>query len=267
MPKVKVNGINMYYEVSGKGMPLVMIQGLAGNHQAWFLQTPVFRKYYRVVIFDNRGIGKTDQSSKPYTIRTMAEDVIGLMDYLAIDKAHILGLSLGGLVAQEIAISYPERVIKLILGSTFAGIEINDNPEMIKALGVSEVTTDVDVKSTDFRKLMSFMVSSAFNRRLFRMVQLPLSKLGMRSINASGYLMQMAAITGYTTLDRLHQINAPTLVITGTGDRLVPPGMSDLISSMIPNARLVKVKGGSHAFFMEMRGRFNKEVLNFLGNG
>jgi pimeloyl-ACP methyl ester carboxylesterase len=170
-------------------------------------------------------------------------------------------------VAQEIAISYPERVIKLVLGSTFAGIEINDNPEMMKAFGTRESNTDVDVKSIDFRKLMNFMVSSAFNKRLYRMVQLPLSKLFMRSINASGYLEQMAVVTSYTTLDRLHLIKAPTLVITGTGDRLVSPSMSDLLASRIPNARLVKVKGGAHAFFMEMRGRFNKEVLDFLRSG
>ncbi len=267
MPKAPVNGVNMYYEVHGKGVPLVMIQGFGGNHQAWFFQTPVFQKYYRVIIFDNRGIGKTDKSSEPYTIRTMAEDVIGLMDYLGIDKAHVLGLSMGGLVAQEIAISYPERVIKLVLGSTFAGSEINDNPEMMKAFGIREGTTDVDVKSIDFRKLMNFMVSSAFNKRLYRMVQLPLLKLSMRSINPSGYLEQMAVVTSYTTLDRLHQIKAPTLVITGAGDRLVSPSMSDLIASKIPNARLVKVKGGSHAFFMEMRGKFNKEVLGFLMGG
>jgi len=268
VPKATINGINMYYEVHGKGVPLVMIQGFAGNHQAWFFQTPVFKKYYKVIIFDNRGIGRTDKSSEPYTIETMAEDVIGLMDYLNIDKAHVLGLSLGGMVAQEIAISYPERVSKLVLGSTFAGREINDvHPEMMRALGIREGSTNIDVKSIDFRKLMNFMVSSAFNTRLFRMVLVPLSKRSMKSIDVNGYLEQMAAVAGYDTLDRLHLIKAPTLVITGTGDRIVSPGMSDLIASRIPNAKLVKIKGGSHAFFMEMRGRFNKEVLGFLMGG
>lgn len=89
MPKAAVNGINMYYEVHGKGVPLVMIQGFAENHQAWFFQTPVFKKYHRVIIFDNRYIGRTDKSSEAYTIKTMAEDVIGLMDYLNIDKSHL----------------------------------------------------------------------------------------------------------------------------------------------------------------------------------
>jgi pimeloyl-ACP methyl ester carboxylesterase len=268
MPKAPVNGISMYYEVQGKGVPLVMIQGFAGNHQAWFFQTPVFRKYYKVIVFDNRGVGKSGRAGESYTIRTMADDVIGLMDYLAIDKAHILGLSMGGLIAQEVAISYPERVIKLVLGSTFVDRQRNDvHPELMKALGVREGDTEVDIRRIDFRKLMNFMVSSAFNKILYRMVLVPLSRRSMKSIDASGYLEQMAAVTSYTTLDRLHLIKAPTLVITGTGDRLVSPSMSDLLASRIPNARLVKVKGGSHALFMEMRGRFNKEVLEFLRGG
>lgn len=268
VPKAKVNGINMYYKISGKGVPLVMIQGFAGNHQAWFFQTPVFKKYYKVIIFDNRGIGRTDKSSEPYTIRTMADDVIGLMDYLNIDKAHILGLSLGGMVAQEIALTYPERVRKLVLGSTFAGREIRDvNPDMLRAIGVKESSTGTDISSIDFQKLMGVMVSLAFNKRLYRMVLLPLAKYSLKSVKAVGYLGQMTSVEDYDTLDRLHLIQAPTLVITGTGDRIVSPGISDLIASKIPNAKLVKVKGGSHAFFMEMRGRFNKEVLNFLRNG
>lgn len=265
MPIAPVNGISMYYEIQGKGVPLVLIQGFAGNHQAWFFQTSVFKKYYKVITFDNRGIGKSGKSGKAYTIKTMADDVIGLMDSLHIDKAHILGLSLGGIVAQEIAISYPERVIKLILGSTFAGKEIEDaHPEMMEILGVQEGNTDVDMGNIDFRKLMNFMVSSAFNRWLFRMVLVPLSKYSMRSVDAEGALRQLQSVADYDTLDKLQLIKAPTLVLTGTGDRIVSPSKSDLIASKIANARLVKVKGGSHAFFMEMRGRFNKEVLDFL---
>ena len=266
MPKAAVNGINMYYQVHGKGVPLVMIQGFAGNHQAWFFQTPVFKKYYKVIIFDNRGIGRTEKSSEPYTIRTMAEDVIGLMDYLNIDKAHVLGLSLGGMVAQEVAISYPERVIKLVLGSTLAGSEGGSDvhPEMVKAFAIPKSPDSIDVRSIPIEKMMYKMISLAFNKRLWRMILLPLSKYSMKSINPEGHFKQMLAISSYSTLDRLHLIKATTLVITGTGDRIISPGASEVIASHIPNAKLVLVKGGSHAFFMEMRGRFNKEVLGFL---
>jgi pimeloyl-ACP methyl ester carboxylesterase len=268
MPKAPVNGINMYYQVHGDGEPLVMVQGFAGGHEAWFFQLRAFKKHYKVVIFDNRGITRSGGADQCYTIKTMAEDVVGLMDYLGIPKAHILGLSLGGIVAQEIAISYPERVMKLILGSTFAGSEGNDvHPEMVKAFATPEGAASIDFRSIPIEKVMYKMISLAFNKRLYRMILLPLSKRSTKSINPEGHFKQMAAVSDYTTLDRLHLIKAPTLVITGTGDRIISPGASEVIASRIPNAKLVLVKGGSHAFFMEMRGRFNKEVLEFLRGG
>jgi pimeloyl-ACP methyl ester carboxylesterase len=266
MPKTNVNGINIYYEGHGQGEPLVLIQGLGGGHASWFFQTRAFKKHYRVITFDNRGIGKTDKSSDAYTIKTMADDTIGLMDYLGVDKAHILGASLGGMVAQEIAIGYPQRVIKLVLVCTSAGErQVTDiHPQMLRAIGINEGSTEVDFRSADFVKLMSAIISLAFNKRLYRMLLLPISKVSMKSGRVAGHLEQMEAVMGHSTIDRLHLIEAPTLVITGTEDKIMSPHSSEMIASQIPNAKLVKVEGGSHAFFLEMRGRFNKEVLGFL---
>jgi 3-oxoadipate enol-lactonase len=268
MPKTIISGINMYYEVHGKGEPLVLIQGFGGGHQGWLFQVPAFSKHFLVVTFDNRGIGKTDRSKEPYTIKTMADDVIGLMDYLAVDKAHILGLSLGGMVAQEIAITYPHRVRKLVLASTFATGRMSDvNPESRRASGVQEGPSNAAMQNLEFDKLMKFMISSAFNRALYRIFFTLLLRIQRKSIDAEGYFEQMRAVSVYNTADRLHLIQAPTLVITGTGDRLVSSHDSDVIAARIPNAKLVKVDGGSHAFFMEMRDRFNEEVLAFLTSG
>lgn len=268
MPKTIISGINMYYEVRGKGEPLVLIQGFGGGHQGWFFQVPAFRKHFLVVTFDNRGIGKTDRSKEPYTIKTMADDVIGLMDYLCVDKAHILGLSLGGMVAQEIAITYPHRVRKLVLGSTFTTRPMSDvNPESPRTSGVQEDPSNAATQNLEFNKLMKFMISSAFNRALYRIFFILLLGIQRKSIDAEGYFEQMHAVSGYNTVDRLNLIQVPTLVITGTGDRLVSPHYSDVIAAHIPNAKLVKVDGGSHAFFIEMRDRFNEEVLAFLTGG
>ncbi len=243
-----------------------MIQGFGGGHEGWFFQTRTFKKHYQVIIFDNRGIGKTDNPSEPYSVKTMADDTIGLMDHLGVDKAHILGMSLGGIVAQEVAIDYPQRVRKLILVCTSTGEADTSDipPEMLRAVGVKEGTSEVDLGSVDFHKSMNAIVSLAFNKRLYRMVLLPLSRHHMKRIGVEGHRGQMEAVVGHTTLDRLHLIEAPTLVMTGTEDRIVPPQHSDVIASRIPNAKLVKVEGGSHAFFLEMRGRFNREVLGFL---
>jgi len=262
MPSADVNGINVYYKIHGSGEPLVLIMGLGGGHGAWFFQIRAFKKFYQVITFDNRGIGKTDKPSESYTIKTMADDTIDLMDYLGVDKAHILGVSLGGMIAQEVAINYPQRVRKLVLGCTTAGEwEMSETPsELLRAIGLEEDSTEVDIRSVNINRLMDSMIPLAFNKRLYRMVILPLTKVYMKSVG-------FEAAAGHSTLDRLHLIEAPTLVITGAEDRLIPPHFSEVIASLIPNARLVKVEGGSHTFLAEMRSRFNKEILDFLRDG
>jgi 3-oxoadipate enol-lactonase len=266
MPKAMVNGINIYYEVHGQGEPLVLTMGSFGPHQGWYFQTRVFKKHYKVIVFDNRGIGKTDKPLEPYSIATMAEDTIGLMDHLGIDRAHVLGMSLGGAVAQQIAINYPQRVDKLVLVCSSSGAEDESHvhPEMLDALGIKADSREVDLRSVDFRKVMRTIVSLSFNKSLYRMFILPLAGLWFRRFNVEDFLEQLEAVIGYSALDRLHQIEAQTLIFTGAEDRIVNPHSSEVLASLIRNSRLVKVKGGSHAFFMEMPNRFNKEVLNFL---
>ncbi len=119
MPKVKVDGVNLYYEIHGDGFPLLMIQGLSENVYSW--DSPVIdglSKHLKTVIFDNRGVGRSDDLVGDLTIESMAADALGLMDALNISQAHILGHSMGGMIAQEIALKFPERVKKLVLCST-----------------------------------------------------------------------------------------------------------------------------------------------------
>src|SRR5512137_672538 len=121
MPTVRVRDINMYYEVHGNGDPLLLIAGWGSDLSCWQLQIPEFSAKYRVIAFDNRGTGRTDDApDKPYSFRTMADDAVGLLDALGIGKAHILGVSMGGCIAQEIAIEFPERTRRLILAATTA---------------------------------------------------------------------------------------------------------------------------------------------------
>jgi len=266
MPKANVNGINIHYKVHGQGEPLALIQGFGGGHQGWFFQTRAFKNYYRVVTFDNRGVGKTDKPREPYTIKTMADDVIALMDYLGIDKAHILGASMGGMIAQEVVLNYPERVGKLVLVVTHAGIdeESEVSLEMLKALGFEEGYSEEGTANSDLGRLMRAVISLSFNKRLSKLILVPLAHVYTRIVGVKGLTGQFEAIKDYYTQDRLHMIKAPTLVMTGTEDKLMPPGSSEVLASMIPDAKLVRVEGGSHAFHLEMSGRFNKEVLDFL---
>lgn len=299
MPIAKVNGINMAYDVSGHGEPLVMIMGLGGTRQSWVFQKRVFSKHFKVITFDSRGIGKSDKPSEPFTMRTMADDIICLMNHLNLDKAHSLGVSHAGRVAQEFAINYPDRVNKLVLASTNTGAEGIDDlpPEVLRALGRKERSGQSDIiyagmkrcsichadhqdeelwqhmwsahrpqmlqwakQSIDFSKIISL----GFNKRLYRMFILPLALLQLKLGGVEAHIRLIEATVGNSTLDRLHLIKAPTLVILGAEDKFCPPRSIEAMATRIPNVKLVKIEGSSHNILVEMRSRFNMEVLDFL---
>lgn len=268
MPKATVNGIGLYYEIHGRGEPLILTAGMGGDHRSWFPQMRDFARHFTVITFDGRGIGKTDRPSGLYSFGTLAADVIGLLDHLSLDRAHILGESLGGIVAQEVAIGYPQRVRKLILANTSVGrgADMQVHPALMKAYGGPEGATEAtfDPSKVNVGKAMRAMIALSFNSRIYRLGMMLMATLYVKPSAFKGMAEQIQAISAHSTLDRLQLIQSPTLVITGTGDRIVPPAMSDILVGRIPNARLVKVEGGSHALHVEMKRRFNREVLDFL---
>jgi 3-oxoadipate enol-lactonase len=257
MPRALVNGTNLYFEVRGRGEPLLLIQGLAGGANAWFRQVSVFEKYYTVIVFDARGLDRSDLSAVPYTLPVMVGDVIGLLDHLNIKKAHILGTSLGGLIAQAIAVDYPDRIMKLLLVSTFAGTDIlTTSPALVQ---VNNFSLGMHSNET-----LKYFVSLAFNKPFYRESIRILSLFRPRFVY-EGYFTQMRTMGEFSMVDRLHLLKAPTLIMTGSEDKIVPCENSRLLASRIPHSKLLIVEDGSHAFFLEMAGRFNTEVLRFLG--
>jgi len=241
-----------------------MITGFASAQNTFFTLARAFAKHYRVVTFDNRGVGGTDKPAGPYSIGMMANDTIGLMDFLGIDRAHFLGGSMGGMVAQHIAIEHPQRVDKLILFSTSAdGRWLFD---LADATTPNWNRSQSDLASSDLRKLIGAIVSRTFNRLFYKLVFMPLAKLQARFGALTGLSGQIEAMMTHNTLDRLHLIQAPTLVLTGGKDRLIPPQSSELLASRITGAKLVVIDGGSHVVAGEMGGRFKKEVLDFLSS-
>lgn len=264
MPEAKVNGITINYMVEGQGEPLIMIIGLGSDQSNWRLQVGTFKKYYRTITFDNRGAGKSDRPSGPYTIKMMADDTIGLMDSLGIEKAHIIGVSMGGMIAQELTINYPKRVDKLVLGCTFARRDGTSgfSSEISEALEAYQKSTH---DKASIQRLACAFIDFTFNKGHFRMLAIPM-KTAIKLSAMSGFIEQLEAMLAYDSAERLYMIRTPTLVITGTGDRVINPISSELIASLVPKANLVKVEGGSHGFSGEMSDEFNKEVLNFLKN-
>ena len=257
MPIARLRDIAISYKVEGRGEPLVMIMGFSANRSGWTAQVPFFRRYYQIVTFDNRGVGESDKPTGPYSTKMMAEDVIGLMDYLEIEKAHIMGASMGGMIAQELAINHPERVMKLVLTCTYAcqNGTSGDAPEQAKLAHLPP------------QRVAGAMIGLALNRPIYRFTFGLMGVIQSRFIGVSGRVGitgQMEACRNHDALERLALIAVPTMVIVGTEDRIIAPVSSEVIAGKIPNAKLVKLEGGSHSLSIEMKGAFNREVLNFL---
>jgi pimeloyl-ACP methyl ester carboxylesterase len=263
MPKMPVADLEMYYEFAGTGDQLVvMISGLSGDHQGWLLQVPALTEAgYRCLLFDNRDAGQTDASPiAAYPIRQFADDTIGLMDKLNIEQAHILGSSMGGMIAQEMAICHPERVRTLTLVSTAAVFDA-----MSTAILESWKTTRRKLTFVEFLRLLCpWVVTYRFyenpaNVEMF--LQTSIENPYPQSIEA--FLRQCDAIVTDNTLDRLERITAPTHVIVGDQDILTPPRHARTLVAKIPGARLTVIPEEGHAM-AEKPDELNKAILGFL---
>ena len=275
MPIAKVNGINVAYTEKGRGHALVLIMGLGANKESWFMNIPTLSKRYRVIAFDSRGVGATDRSGEFYTMGSMAEDTVGLLDALNIERAHVIGVSLGSMIAQEVAIRFPQRVSKLVLAATTPGMSDatnkdmwdKKNAEMNRSIDLGEnfnerIMSDSD--SFDVVKIMVRITANAFNRIVFKIPMVLGARYYFNKVGPSGVLDQLRAVSQHNTIDRLDQIKAPTLVMAGTDDKVVPIEFSRIVAGHIPGARFIEFDGGSHSFFMERSKRFNREVIEFL---
>jgi len=263
MPVAKIGEINLCYEVHGKGQPLILITGFASAQNMWYAQVRAFSRSFRVVTFDNRGFGKSDKPPGPYTTKMLAGDTVALMDHLGIEKAHILGGSMGGMAAQEMAIEHPGRPDKLILSGTSAG----GRPLRDMLFGLIEAATPgwnrsrPDLATANLQRFMVAMASRSFNGMLYQVLIMPLVRLQAKLGKVNVPVGQLEAMLSHNALERLDKIQAPTLVLTGSQDRLMPPHSSEELASRIKGAKLVVIDGGAHALGGE---RFNKEVLSFL---
>lgn len=260
--KVRVGDIMMHYVEAGAGPPLVLIMGLGGDHTAWGFQVPVFAERYRVIAFDNRGAGQTDQPDVPYTTRGMAEDTASLMQTLGIERAHVAGASLGGMIAQELALAHPERVLSLQLHCTLA------RPDAyLLALGRTWRRMRETFSREEFTRALTLWLfaPATFSTRP-ELVEAVVQNLLANPYPPSqaGFRRQSEAVAGHDTLDRLGQIRCPTLITVGAEDILVPPRFSRQIREAIPHAESAALNGAGHGHFLEAPQQFNETVLGFL---
>ncbi|MGD9933079.1 MAG: alpha/beta fold hydrolase [Dehalococcoidia bacterium] len=261
MPKAPIRDIITYYEEAGSGHPLLLIMGLGGDLQAWALQVPELSRHFRVITYDNRGAGRSSAPDRPYSIPQMAADAVGLLDHLGIEKAHVLGFSMGGYIAQELVLANPGRVEKLILMSTAPGID---------GYGRAVVRTWMDVRRSNMsrehivRNTAPYLYSpellddqARFERAVLNSVNNPYAQGDV------GFLRQADAILGFDAESRLGQVKAPTLVVCGADDTLVPLRNSEKLAKLIPGATL-KTLSGAHLGAIEYPSEYNDAFVEFL---
>ena len=260
MPYIDSNGIKIYYEVYGEGKPVVLISGLGSTLESWATQVPIYSKKFKVVVFDNRGIGKSDKPDEPYTIEQMADDTIGILDQLKIKKAHFVGKSMGGMITQWIGIKYPERVNKLVIGCSSASRDEVGNE--ILNLG-REIATKIGPKAGWLTALFL-----GYNREYiednFESIMNNLNSIPEDKTAIKGYLNQSYGCENHNTTELLQKIKAKTLIIYGERDFITSSRRSRELGKLIPDSISKEFSGVGHGFWREKQKEVDKLVLDFL---
>lgn len=261
---MRVGDIRMYYEVHGHGEPLLLITGLGGHSLDWgWLLPEMLAEHYQVVIYDNRGAGRSDQPQGPYSIKQMAQDTVGLMDAIGLKRSHIFGVSMGGMIAQEVALDYPERVEKLVLGCTMAGgaSQVEPAPEVEAYLHPRSDLSILGAMWWSAPAGYSPEFICAHPEIVERKIQVNLAYPS----RLDAYEAQLSAFKAYDSHARLQSIKADTLVLTGERDILIPPENSRILAERIPGARRQVIDGAGHLFWISHPEETFEAVRAFLG--
>jgi pimeloyl-ACP methyl ester carboxylesterase len=263
--RARVGDVSIGYDVHGDaGDWVLLVMGLGYGRWGWHRQVEGLSPRFRVITFDNRGIGESDVPPGPYTVPMLARDAVGLLDALEVQRAHVVGASLGGFVAQELALSFPERVGRLVLACTaFGGPTSLPMPEVSVRLMTEAPSLPEEVR---LRRFIENAFSESYAREHPEVVD-EIMRLRLETAQSpEAWQAQAAAGAAFDAADRVGAITAETLVLTGTEDRVVDPGNARLLADAIPGAALAELPGG-HLFTIEQAPLFNRIVSEFLVHG
>lgn len=265
MPKVKSNGIELYYEIHGAGKALVLISGLGYPLWQWHKMVPFLAEHFQVITFDNRGVGQSDKPAGPYTAQMLAADTAGLLDSLGIEKAVIMGHSMGGFVAQAMALDFPHKVEKLILCSTnFGGPRhVPVTAEAMKVL--SDVTSDA---VTRFKNGLVVSTAPGWSEKNPEMIETWLQWRIANPIEPASYQAQMMIGLGLMPEaaafeSKLSRVEVPTLILFGEHDKVVPPANASLLAEKIAGSKVIIFPDAGHFFPMEIAEAASRAVIEF----
>jgi pimeloyl-ACP methyl ester carboxylesterase len=259
MPTLTIDETDIYYERRGAGEPLLLIQGLGGNSLHWgdvFLDA--LEETFELVLYDHRGAGRSGELAGECTIAKLAEDAVAVLDALDIESAHVVGISMGGMVAQELVLNHPERVRTLTLGCSFPGGPEAKMTDMEVVGKIAEAVLSGDGERA-IRVGYEIMIAPEYaavpgNYELYAKV----AELYPAPIPT--LMAQLSAIIAHDTSQRLAEIEVPTLVMHGTADRLLESVNGELLARLIPNARLELFEDAGHMFFWERPERAAQHV-------
>jgi pimeloyl-ACP methyl ester carboxylesterase len=262
---VRANRQELYFEVHGEGDPLVLIMGIGYDSSLWKLhQVPALARRFQVVVFDNRDVGRSAAANGPYTIADMADDVAGLLDALAIPRAHLVGLSMGALIGQEFALRHGEKLDRLVL----SGPDAAPARQVFHPIAVWNWVKANDPSGATFAaQQFGWLFSTAFLRNREAVQQtIEFLSSNPHPIEFEAYARQADAYLAYDPAGHLAGIRAPTLVVVGEQDLLTPPWIAREVAAAIPGARLeiIAGDGASHVVPLERPDEFNRLVMHFL---
>jgi pimeloyl-ACP methyl ester carboxylesterase len=259
VPFIDSQGSRIYWDERSVGEPVLLIMGLGYPSDMWWRTRPALDGHYRTIVLDNRGSGRSDVPPGPYPIPQMAADAAAVLDAAGVEGAHVFGISMGGMIAQELALEFPERVRSLMLGCTAAGgpTAIRAEPE------VTELLMNRGAMTPEQSALAA--IPYVYDRDTARdRIEEDLAIRRGWFPKPEGYVAQLQGILGWESYSRLPRLNVRTLVIHGETDRLVPLGNGELIAGRIPGAKLVRLPHASHIFPTDQTAAANGAILEFL---
>ncbi len=259
MPTARLPDIDLHYVERGAGRPLLLVPGIPAIASDWAPLMERLSGGHRTIAYDNRGSGGSTVTAAPYTTAGLAADAVGLLDALEIERADVFGMSLGGMIAQELALGWPERVDRLVLGCTHCGLAHAAPPEREAGLAFAMETDDWAER---MRALAPFAFTGQVDPNLLSDF---VDKKAADVQQPEGYRGQIAAVLAHDSYDRLPALERPTLIVTGDGDRVIPGSSSDVLHARIPGARLEVVAGAGHLFFVEQPEPTARLLEEFLG--
>lgn len=263
MPKLQRGDYVSYYEDAGSGEPLLLICGISADLQVWRLLVPELGKHFRVVTVDNRGAGRSSAPDEPYTIQSMANDVVALLDHLQISSAHVLGWSMGGVIAQSLALTHPEKVKRLVLLGSFAAAD-----GMLK----NSIKNWVNIRRSNmpYEQVMRHVARLVYSPALANnesayeaFIQVMVNNPYRQSLH--GFVRQAEALLEYTAPGQLSTLQVPTSVLVGEHDQLAPPYLSEELAALLPHSNF-HVLAGAHSGFVEYPALYAKTLIKLLSH-